>query len=88
VTPTRQRALNLCAKLEKGGLPFKRFWFADLSAASVGEPAKILAKASFTPKGFEEGALYRLGDSGLNPYGKSRRIATDSRLSDEAASYQ
>jgi hypothetical protein len=30
VTPTRQRAFNLCEKLRKAGLALKRFWFSDL----------------------------------------------------------
>jgi Replication-relaxation len=60
VTPTRQRALNLCHKLRKAGLGYKRFWFTD--SISVGEPASILEKIFFTPKDFEQGVLYSFRD--------------------------
>ena len=62
VTPTRQRAFNLCAKLRNAGLGSKRFWFTDLAAVSPGAPARILEKVFFTPKDFEAGVLYRFGD--------------------------
>src|SRR5216683_1562587 len=35
VTPTKQRAQNLCQKLRNAGLAFKRFWFTDLDAVSL-----------------------------------------------------
>ena len=62
VTPTKQRALNLCEKLQKAGFAFKRFWFTDLSPISVDEPARILEKVFFTPKDFQDGALYSFRD--------------------------
>ncbi len=62
VTPTRQRALNLCQKLRKVGLGYKRFWFTDLDSVSLGEPASIIKKIFFTPKDFEQGALYSFRD--------------------------
>jgi len=62
VTPTRQRALNLCQKLRKVGLGYKRFWFTDLESVSLGEPASILEKIFFTPKDFEQGSLYSFRD--------------------------
>src|SRR6202162_3753228 len=58
VTPTRQRALNLCQKLQKAGLAFNRFWFTDLGSISTDEPSRILEKVFFTPKDFEEGTRY------------------------------
>ncbi len=62
VTPTKQRAMNLCEKLRKAGLAFKRFWFTDLGAISPEYPARILKKLFSTPKDFEEGALYSFHD--------------------------
>ena len=62
VTPTRQRALNLCQKLRKAGLGYNRFWFTDLDSVSLEEPASIVKKIFFTPKDFEEGALYSFRD--------------------------
>jgi hypothetical protein len=62
VTPTKQRAQNLCQKLQKAGLASKRFWFTDLGSVSIGEPARILEKIFFTPKDFEEGTLYGFRD--------------------------
>lgn len=38
VTPTKQRALNLCAKLKDAGLASKRFWFTDFSQISGQRP--------------------------------------------------
>lgn len=61
VTPTRQRALNLCEKLRSLGFASKRFWFADLDAISTDE-SRILAKIFFTPNDFDEGALYSFRD--------------------------
>jgi hypothetical protein len=58
VTPTKQRALNLCQKLQDTGLAFKRFWFTDLGAISPDEPTRFLEKMFFTPKDFQDGALY------------------------------
>jgi protein involved in plasmid replication-relaxation len=58
VTPTKQRALNLCQKLRNLGFASKRFWFTDLSSISPDEPTKILERVFLTPKDFEEGVLY------------------------------
>ncbi len=62
VTLTKQRALNLCRKLQDAGLASKRFWFTDLSAISTNEPSRILEKVFVTPRDFREGALYSLRD--------------------------
>jgi len=62
VTPTKQRALNLCQKLQKAGLASKRFWFTDLESVSANEPMGILEKIFITPRDFEEGALYSFRD--------------------------
>ena len=62
VTPTKQRALNLCQKLQKAGLASKRFWFTDLDSVSADEPTRILEKIFFTPKDFEQGVLYTFRD--------------------------
>jgi hypothetical protein len=62
VTPTRQRALNLCQKLRNAGFASKRFWFTDLAAVTLEEPTRILEKVFVTPKDFQEGALYSLSD--------------------------
>jgi Replication-relaxation len=62
VTPTKQRALNLCAKLKNAGLASARFWFTDLSAISTDKPETILDKVFFTPKDFAEDAVYGFGD--------------------------
>ena len=62
VTPTKQRALNLCEKLRKAGLAFKRFWFTDLDSLSADKPTGILERIFFTPKDFEEGTLYSFRD--------------------------
>jgi hypothetical protein len=62
VTPTKQRALNLCRKLLDAGLASKRFWFTGLDPVSPDEPTRILEKVFFTPKDFQEGTLYSLRD--------------------------
>jgi hypothetical protein len=62
VTPTKQRALNLCEKLQRAGLAFKRFWLTDLAAVSPDQPARILEKVFFTPKDSQDGALYSFRD--------------------------
>jgi hypothetical protein len=62
VTPTKQRALNLCQMLQKAGLAFKRFWFTDLGSVSADEPTGILERIIFTPKDFEQGVLYSFRD--------------------------
>lgn len=54
VTPTTQRALDLCEKMRKAGLASKRFWFTDLTQVSADEPAKILEPIFLAPKDFEE----------------------------------
>jgi hypothetical protein len=58
VTPTKQRALNLCEKLRKTGLASNRFWFRDMAAVSPDEPARLLDNVFFTPKDAEEGTRY------------------------------
>src|SRR5216683_7099571 len=60
VTPTKQRAQNLCQKLRNAGLAFKRFWFTELDSVSADEPTGILERIFFTPKDFHEGVLYSL----------------------------
>lgn len=62
VTPTKQRAINLCRKLNNAGLGFKRFWFTSMESMSMEEPARVLDKIFFTPKDFEEGTLYGFRD--------------------------
>ncbi len=62
ITPTRQRAVNLCRKLHNAGLGFKRFWFTSIEPVSADEPARILDKVFFTPKDFDEGQLYGFRD--------------------------
>lgn len=62
LTPTKQRALNLCKKLQEAGLASKRFWFASIEPISPEEPTRILKKVFFTPKDFEIGAFYSLSD--------------------------
>jgi hypothetical protein len=62
VTPTKQRALNLRAKLRDVGLVSKRFWFTDLGLMCADEPPRILEKLFFTPMDFREGVLYSLRD--------------------------
>lgn len=57
ITPTKQRALNLCDKLRDAGLASRRFWFTIIEHISADEPAKILEKIFFTPKDFEDRAL-------------------------------
>lgn len=58
VTPTKQRALNLCAKLKEASLASARFWFTDLASASE----RILDKIFFTPKDADEGTVYGFRD--------------------------
>jgi protein involved in plasmid replication-relaxation len=58
VTPTKQRALNLCEKLRNAGLTSKRFWFTDLAAVCNEDRAEILEKVFFTPQDYQDGALY------------------------------
>jgi hypothetical protein len=60
VTPTRERALNLCQATQERELPFKRFWFTDASHVSVERPAEILEKIFFTPKDYAQGVFYSL----------------------------
>ena len=62
VTPTKQRALNLCQKLENAGLGSNRFWFTDFPAFTTDEPAKILERVFFTPNDFQDGVLYGFRD--------------------------
>jgi len=58
ITPTRQRAENLCRKLVNAGLASARFWFTDLASVSPDEPMGILGKVFFTPKDAEDGMRY------------------------------
>ena len=58
VTPTRERAENLCRSMVDAELAFKRFWFTDESHISLERPAEILEKIFFTPKDLSEGILY------------------------------
>src|SRR5258708_14285325 len=58
VTPTKQRAVNLCHKLRNAGLASQRFWFTDLSVISPDDPARFLERVFFTSKDFCEGAVY------------------------------
>lgn len=62
LTPTKQRALNLCKKLQNAGLASTRFWFTDFEPISLDEPARILEKVFLTPKDFEAGALHGFRD--------------------------
>jgi hypothetical protein len=62
VTPTRQRALNLCEKLRNAGFASKRFWFTDLSTVCSQDGVGILEKTFFTPKDYREEALYGFFD--------------------------
>jgi hypothetical protein len=62
LTPTKQRAVNLCEKLRNAGLPLKRFWFADFGTVSPDDPMRILERVFVTPKDFHEKVLYSLRD--------------------------
>lgn len=62
VTPTKQRALNLCRKLAEAGLASARFWFTDFAALSNGTPGRILENIFYTPRDFEGGTRYRFRD--------------------------
>jgi hypothetical protein len=62
VTPTKQRALNLCEKLRNVGLASKRFWFTHIEHISPDSPPKVLEKVFLTPKDFTDGAFYSLRD--------------------------
>lgn len=62
VTPTQQRAINLCEKLQDAGLASKRFWFTSVEHVSPEDPARILGKIFATPKDFQEGELYSFRD--------------------------
>jgi hypothetical protein len=63
LTPTKQRAFNLCQKLRDAGLPLKRFWFADFDTVFPDDPMRILERVFSTPKDFEQGTIYSLRDS-------------------------
>jgi hypothetical protein len=39
-----------------------RVWFTDLDSVSANDPTGILDRIFFTPKDFEEGALYSFRD--------------------------
>jgi hypothetical protein len=62
MTPTKQRARNLCQKLQNAGLASKRFWFSDFDPITPDEPWRILERVFFTPKDFEQGILYSVRD--------------------------
>ena len=62
ITPTKQRALNLCEKLRNAGLASKRFWFTELPAVCGDDQRGILEKVFFTPKDYQEGVRYGFGD--------------------------
>jgi len=62
VTPTRQRALNLCRKLQDAGLASKGFWFASIEPISPDELERLLEKIFCTPKDYQAGARYGFGD--------------------------
>ena len=44
------------------GPVFNRFWFTDFDSVSANEPTGILERIFFSPKDFEEGALYGFRD--------------------------
>jgi hypothetical protein len=60
VTPTHERAANLCRSMVDADPPLtsKRFWFTDASRVSLDRPAEILEEIFFTPKDVSEGILY------------------------------
>lgn len=62
ITPTRQRAENLCRKLAGAGLASGRFWFTDLAAVSSDESGGMLEKIFFTPRDIAAGVLHSFGD--------------------------
>jgi hypothetical protein len=62
LTPTKQRALNLCQKLRNAGLASMRFWFTDFTSIMADDPTKILDRVFFTPKDFEQDAHYSFRD--------------------------
>ena len=62
VTPTKQRALNLCQKLREAGFVSKRFLFTDLEPVNPDGPASILDKIFVTPKDFDQETAYSLVD--------------------------
>lgn len=62
VTPTKQRALNLCEKLRNAGINSKRFWFTPIEHISPDATPSVLEKVFFTPKDFELGALHGFGE--------------------------
>ncbi len=62
ITPTEQRALNLCRKLQDAGLASKRFWFGSIEPISADEPVRMPDNLFVTPKDFHNGVLYSLRD--------------------------
>lgn len=60
VTPTHERAANLCRSLVDADPPLasKRFWFTDANHVSLDRPAEILEEIFFTPKDLSESILY------------------------------
>lgn len=59
VTPTAQRAANLCAKLVAAELNVKRFFFTDLTCYSLETPASVLRPIWRTPSGEERHSLVK-----------------------------
>ena len=60
LTPTRERAQNLCQAMGERELGFKRFWFTDAGHVSLERPTEILENIFFTPRDLSEGILYSL----------------------------
>jgi hypothetical protein len=62
VTPTRERAENLCSGMADADPPLasKRFWFTDASHVSLDRPSEILEEVFFTPKDYAQGISYSL----------------------------
>jgi len=58
VTPTKQRALNLCRKLQEAGIDSGRFWFTDMSHVLLERPGEIVDNIFLTPKDYAEGLLH------------------------------
>lgn len=50
ITPTKERALNLCYAMLKHHLRFRRFWFTDASQVSLERPSNILHNVFLTPR--------------------------------------
>ena len=57
VTPTSERAVNLCRSLADGVPPLasKRFWFTNATHVSLDRPSEILEEIFFTPADISDG---------------------------------